>query len=158
MPDTPSTHRQRLNLEANIGLGLSNATNGLHLGTPSIPRISPSRGPSRVGGINNGFAGYGMSAGLKVSHTPTPGPRLQTRTAPGPRGRLTALGKYSKADTNCSRPKTSFGVLWWQDIRRRNCIQWGGLILLTTLWWLETHVSSYDLGIANSTLNYDVPA
>ena len=87
VPNTPSTHRQRLNLGANVGLGLSTVNGGLHQGTPGIPPISPGRGPSRIGGQpNNGFAGYGMSAGLKVSHTPTQGQRLPARAASGPRG------------------------------------------------------------------------
>lgn len=75
---TPS-HRQRLNTGPNLGLGGSNG-HGLHLGTPALPRVSPGRGQNA-----NGFAGYGMSAGLKVSQTPIQGHRMQARPGSGPR-------------------------------------------------------------------------
>ena len=74
---TPSTHRQRLNpsnAPASPRMGVSNLQfNGIS-GTP-IPdqRISPSgRQPlsnlNANSAVGPGFAGYGMSAGLKVSN------------------------------------------------------------------------------------------
>lgn len=83
---TPSSNRQRLN-------GESNMQNPRSLSTPMQPRHSPARG--LFGGVRssgsggNGFAGYGMSAGLKVSHTPpagVEGMRSMSRTGPMPRG------------------------------------------------------------------------
>lgn len=133
MPGTPSTHRQRLNLGGNVGLGLSNVTSGLHLGTPTIARISPGRGSSRIGGQpSNGFAGYGMSAGLKVSHTPTQGHRLQTRAQPGPRGMASDRINLPGADIYHSGSETSFNILWQQDVWSRIWLQWWRAVLLTT--------------------------
>lgn len=93
MAQTPSSHRQRLNGAANVGIGLSNMQNGRGLGTPMPPRISPSRASlnnMRANGLGgNGFAGYGMSAGLKVSHATAAadgGMRNINRAGSGPRG------------------------------------------------------------------------
>ncbi|KFY11045.1 hypothetical protein V492_04708 [Pseudogymnoascus sp. VKM F-4246] len=86
---TPSSNRQRLNGEPNAGVVMANMQNHRSLSTPMQPRVSPARGlfggmrPTASGG--NGFAGYGMSAGLKVSHTPPPlgvdGMRIAQRPA-----------------------------------------------------------------------------
>ena len=90
---TPSSNRQRLNGEPNVGIATSNMQNSRSLSTPMQPRNSPARGlfggvrSNRSGG--NGFAGYGMSAGLKVSHTPpveVDGMRSISRTGSIPRG------------------------------------------------------------------------
>lgn len=89
---TPSSQRQRLIGEPNVGIAVSNM-NARSLSTPMQPRYSPARG--LFGGVRssgsggNGFAGYGMSAGLKVSHTPplgVEGMRSMSRTGPMPRG------------------------------------------------------------------------
>lgn len=90
---TPSSNRQRLNGEPKVGIAVSNLQIPRSLSTPMQPRVSPARG--LFGGVRsngsggNGFAGYGMSAGLKVSHTPpvgVEGMRSVSRTAPMPRG------------------------------------------------------------------------
>ncbi|KFY97547.1 hypothetical protein V500_02017 [Pseudogymnoascus sp. VKM F-4518 (FW-2643)] len=89
---TPSSNRQRLNGEPNVGIATSNMQNSRSLSTPMQPRNSPARG--LFGGVRsngsggNGFAGYGMSAGLKVSHTPpvgVDGMRSMSRTGSMPR-------------------------------------------------------------------------
>ncbi|KFX95592.1 hypothetical protein V490_03766 [Pseudogymnoascus sp. VKM F-3557] len=71
---TPSSQRQRLNGEPNVGMAVSNMQITRSLSTPVQPRHSPARGlfagVRSNGSGGNGFAGYGMSAGLKVSHTP----------------------------------------------------------------------------------------
>ncbi|OBT42583.1 hypothetical protein VE00_07101 [Pseudogymnoascus sp. WSF 3629] len=89
---TPSSQRQRLNGEPNVGIAVSNMISR-SLSTPMQPRHSPARG--LFGGVRsngsggNGFAGYGMSAGLKVSHTPpllgVDAMRSVSRTGPMPR-------------------------------------------------------------------------
>ncbi|ELR03773.1 hypothetical protein VC83_05604 [Pseudogymnoascus destructans] len=88
---TPSSQRQRLIGEPNVGIAVSNM-NSRSLSTPMQPRHSPARG--LFGGVRSngsggiGFAGYGMSAGLKVSHTPplgVEGMRSMSRTGPMPR-------------------------------------------------------------------------
>ncbi|KFY20244.1 hypothetical protein V491_03872 [Pseudogymnoascus sp. VKM F-3775] len=89
---TPSSNRQRLNGEPKVGIAVSNLQIPRSLSTPMQPRVSPARG--LFGGVKsngsggNGFAGHGMSAGLKVSHTPpagVEGMRSVSRTAPMPR-------------------------------------------------------------------------
>ncbi|OBT56848.1 hypothetical protein VE04_02888 [Pseudogymnoascus sp. 24MN13] len=88
---TPSSQRQRLIGEPNVGIAVSNM-NSRSLSTPMQPRHSPARGlfggMRSSGSGGNGFAGYGMSAGLKVSHTPplgVEGMRSMSRTGPMPR-------------------------------------------------------------------------
>lgn len=100
---TPSSQRQRLNGEPNVGIAVSNM-NSRSLSTPMQPRHSPARG--LFGGVRsngsggNGFAGYGMSAGLKVSHTPpllgVDGMRSVSRTGPMPRGISITLSLSSR--------------------------------------------------------------
>ncbi|KFY30820.1 hypothetical protein V493_01630 [Pseudogymnoascus sp. VKM F-4281 (FW-2241)] len=89
---TPSSQRQRLNGEPNVGIAVTNMQNSRSLSTPMQPRNSPARGlfgGARSNGPGgNGFAGYGMSAGLKVSHTPpmgVDGMRSMSRTGSMPR-------------------------------------------------------------------------
>ncbi|OBT88660.1 hypothetical protein VE02_03196 [Pseudogymnoascus sp. 03VT05] len=88
---TPSSQRQRLNGEPNVGIAISNM-NSRSLSNPMQTRHSPARGlfgaVRSSGSGGNGFAGYGMSAGLKVSHTPplgVDGMRSVSRTGPMPR-------------------------------------------------------------------------
>lgn len=68
---TPSTHRQRLapgnGYAPRVG-GMNNVQPNTMAGTPMPGRTSSGRSPMATINNNSGFAGYGMSAGLKVSN------------------------------------------------------------------------------------------
>lgn len=90
---TPSSHRQRLNGEASASMNASDIQNNYGgFSTPIQSRNSPAQvvlgGIRARGSSGNGFAGYGMSAGLKVSHTPVGGDGLRNMGRAGtmPRG------------------------------------------------------------------------
>lgn len=127
---TPSSNRQRLNGEPNVGIAVSNLQIPRSLGTPMQPRISPARG--LFGGVRsngsggNGFAGYGMSAGLKVSHTPPSGAeglRSVSRTGPMPRGITLNISlpiTYLISSHSCPKASLSYFYGWplisvWRD-------------------------------------------
>lgn len=73
---TPSTHRQQIHAGTNLStnsMGFPNPhVNSVSRGSTHLPRASPRQGlaPISVNSAPTGFAGYGMSAGLKVSNPP----------------------------------------------------------------------------------------
>ncbi|KAI9736390.1 MAG: hypothetical protein M1818_006123 [Claussenomyces sp. TS43310] len=79
LTQTPSSHRQRLNSAPTLGHGISSMHHEYNSGTPLprrqiVPDRQPLMGPNAMSLGNNAFTGYGMSAGVKVSH-PTGVPR-----------------------------------------------------------------------------------
>lgn len=139
---TPSSNRQRLNGEPNVGIAVSNMQPSRSLSTPMQSRNSPARG--LFGGVRsngsggNGFAGYGMSAGLKVSHTPVrvDGMRSMSRTGSMPRG--ITLNPFSSCKTyltnshSCPKASLSYFHGWpLISVRRGSWTQQPKRVLLT---------------------------
>lgn len=118
---TPSNHRQRLT--TGIGVNMSGFPSNHALNTLSR-RESPTRQPlsnfSPNGTANrHGLSGYGMSAGLKVSHqqatapnTPFARPTIRSRSL-----FCRCLIAMSSTDSNYSCTKASFGSQWWSSQR-----------------------------------------
>ncbi|KAL2070371.1 hypothetical protein VTL71DRAFT_13397 [Oculimacula yallundae] len=67
---TPSSHRQTLSTLQGLGLGIQHP--GVSATPQTLNRVSPRMPLASINGNNpgpSGFAGYGMSAGLKVSNS-----------------------------------------------------------------------------------------
>ncbi|KAG9245058.1 cyclin B1 interacting protein-like protein 1 [Calycina marina] len=91
--ETPSTHRQRLvttNINPTPRVGLPNIS--MHSTTPVHRNNATCRSPLANINGNIGFAGYGMSAGLKVSNPNDVG----STVLPRPVGRSRGLSSSSK--------------------------------------------------------------
>ncbi|KAK0119551.1 hypothetical protein ONS95_010991 [Cadophora gregata] len=100
---TPSSSRQRLASYPMLGLGLGLQSNAVSATPQTQSRVSPRQPLGSINGNNpglSGFAGYGMSAGLKVSN-PT-GPTTNGLPRPVMRSRVAQRNASGGFPTNQS--------------------------------------------------------
>jgi E3 ubiquitin-protein ligase CCNP1IP1 len=114
---TPSTHRHRLGsgIGPGQGISLANRQPSHVANTPVLSRRVSPREPlaSLSGNIGNpsGFAGYGMSAGLKVSNPAGVANRVLSRSMIRPRGMTKASKGHRQLTSSVVAQRSSPGDL-----------------------------------------------